>query len=111
MISAIADHLWQSTLFAAFAGLLTQALRKNRAETRYWLWLSASVKFLIPFSLLVSVGSYVRWPVAPEGAPQVSFAVQQISQPFSTPRGGTPNPAPILIFVIPAVWFCGCSAL
>ena len=30
-LSAIADHLWQSTLFAAAAGLLTLALRNNRA--------------------------------------------------------------------------------
>jgi hypothetical protein len=45
----LANHLWQSTMFAAVAGLLTLALRKNRAQMRYWLWLSASVKFLIPF--------------------------------------------------------------
>jgi bla regulator protein blaR1 len=45
----LANHLWQSTLFATVAGLLTLALRKNRAQTRYCLWLAASVKFLIPF--------------------------------------------------------------
>jgi bla regulator protein BlaR1 len=38
--SALANHLWQSTVFAGIAGLLTLALRKNHARTRYWLWLS-----------------------------------------------------------------------
>ena len=58
---ALGNHLWQSTLFAAAAGLLTLLLRKNHARARYGLWLAASVKFLIPFSLLVSIGSRLAW--------------------------------------------------
>src|SRR5437867_10417098 len=54
------NHLWQSTLFAAVAGLLTLLLRKNRAETRYSLWLIASAKFLLPFCLLIGTGSRLR---------------------------------------------------
>ena len=42
---ALGNHLWQSTLFAGAAGLLTLFLRKNRARARYGLWLAASVKF------------------------------------------------------------------
>ena len=57
-LQALANHLWQSTLFAAVAGLLTLALRKNRAQTRYGVWLAASVKFFVPFSLLVDLGSH-----------------------------------------------------
>jgi hypothetical protein len=53
----VGNHLWQSTLFAAVAGLLTLALRKNHARARYWLWLAASLKFLVPFSLLTALGS------------------------------------------------------
>ena len=53
---ALGNHLWQSTLFAVAAGLLTLTLRKNHARARYWVWLAASVKFLIPFSLLVEIG-------------------------------------------------------
>ena len=49
----LGNHLWQSTLFAAVAGLLTLLLRKNHAGARYWLWMAASMKFLLPFSLLV----------------------------------------------------------
>jgi hypothetical protein len=42
MISELTNHLWQSTLFAIAAGLLTVAFRKNRAQVRYWLWFSAT---------------------------------------------------------------------
>jgi bla regulator protein BlaR1 len=56
---AMGNHLWQSTLSAVVAGLLTLALRQNHARARYWLWLASSVKFLIPFSLLVDLG--VNW--------------------------------------------------
>ena len=60
MSPALLNHLWQSTLFAAAAGLLTLALRNNRAPVRYWLWFTASVKFLIPFTLLLSLGSHIE---------------------------------------------------
>jgi len=56
-LSPLANHLWQSTLCAAVAWLLTLTLRKNRAAVRYSIWLAASAKFLIPFALLVSAGS------------------------------------------------------
>ena len=46
----IANHLWQSTLFAGIAGLLTLLLRNNRAHARYCLWLAASAKFLVFFA-------------------------------------------------------------
>ena len=38
MIGELTNHLWQSTLFAAIAGLLTLALSNNCARVRYWLW-------------------------------------------------------------------------
>jgi len=65
-LSPIANHLWQSTLFAAIAGLLTLFLRKNRARSRHWVWLAASWKFLIPFSVLISLGSHIHWRSAPQ---------------------------------------------
>jgi hypothetical protein len=61
----LANHLWQSTLCAVAVWLLVAALKKNRASIRYWLWLASSVKFLIPFSLLVGVGNQVQWRTVP----------------------------------------------
>ena len=64
---ALGNHLWQSTLFAGAAGLLALTLRKNQARARYWVWLAASVKFLIPFSLLVAIGNRLAWSHATAG--------------------------------------------
>ena len=94
---ALADHLWQSSLFALAAGLLTLTLRKNHARARYWLWLAASVKFLVPFSWLISLGSRMSWiHAAPAVASADSYlAVEQISQPF-TQRGMNAIPTPTI---------------
>jgi bla regulator protein BlaR1 len=88
MTQAIAGHLWQSTLFALAAGLMTAAFRGNRAQVRYWLWLSASLKFLVPFALLLNLGSYLETliPAAREvasqiTAPVVSWTVEEFSGP------------------------------
>ena len=50
------DHLWQSTLVLLVVALLAFALKENQARVRYWLWLAASLKFLIPFCLVVTAG-------------------------------------------------------
>src|ERR1051325_3782156 len=92
-LSPLWNHLWQSTLCAAVVWLLTLAVRKNRAAVRYWLWFAASLKFLIPFSLLVSAASQLEWrttrAIAP---PAIASAVEQVSQPFALPVS-TPAPA------------------
>jgi len=85
MPTELSNHLWQSTIFAVAAGLLTLAFRKNRAQVRYWLWFSASLKFLVPFSLLISVGSQFQWkPVASPAPVPAGFTVSlvEIAQPF-----------------------------
>ena len=81
LLPGLTNHLWQSTLFAGVAALLTVAFRKNRAHIRYWLWLSASLKFLVPFSFLIGFGSLLAWtPAAKSIATQaVSFTVVQIT--------------------------------
>ncbi|MBI4907570.1 MAG: TIGR03435 family protein [Acidobacteria bacterium] len=108
-LSPLANHLWQSTLFAAAAWSLTLIFRKNRAAIRYGIWLVASAKFLIPFSLLVSIGSqFERTPVS--GPLPISHVVEQMSQPFVLPAEAVPTVAASSGFV-PAVlfgvWFCG----
>ena len=60
MPAELTNHIWQSTLFAVAVWLLTIAFRKNGAQVRYWFWLGASLKFFVPFALLVSLGSHLR---------------------------------------------------
>lgn len=81
---AAANHLWQSTLVAAAAALLTLSLRKHHARARYWLWLAASLKFLVPFSWLVALGNRLSWSHAPAPSDPVLFvAMEEISRPFT----------------------------
>jgi uncharacterized protein (TIGR03435 family) len=78
------NHLWQSTVFAAVVWLLAQTLRKNRARTRYWLWLLASIKFLVPFSILIDAGGYLSSKITvPTTKADLPVVMQQITQPFS----------------------------
>ena len=108
------DHLWQSTAFALGAGALTVALRNNRADVRYWLWLIASLKFLLPFAMLVELGTHLMVPSAePIAGASPAVVIQQAVQPFSaadpvlsvreSPIDWTP--------ILATVWAAGCAAV
>jgi bla regulator protein blaR1 len=112
------NHLWQSTLFVLAAALLTLAFQRNRARVRYWLWFSASMKFLVPLSVLLALGS--RFPSAGSGstsATGMSFTVAQFSQPFDGPATtGVPYTPPLepshwMGTVILAIWAIGVLAI
>ena len=114
----LGNHLWQSTLFAITAGLLTLVLRKNRARARYGLWLAASVKFLVPFWLLVGMGSHLAWSGGSTGTKAgLYLAMEAVSQPFTQQTMLAIIPAPpsavssSQIHLLPgflwAVWLCG----
>jgi bla regulator protein blaR1 len=121
MMSALTSHLWQTTFFAFAVALLTVAFRRNRAQVRYWLWLSGSLKFLIPFALLTNLGSHLEWaPAANRMAaqiksPAVSYTLAQIGQPLF-PDGAPSTPSlPDSIRWIPvallATWMAGFVAI
>ena len=116
----LGNHLWQSTLVVVSAGLLTLVLRKHHARARYWLWLAASLKFLVPFSLLVSIGRRLAWspPSLSTAKPALYFAVEEISQPFShavpaihAAAPAIPQSSPHLVPFLVALWFCGFLAV
>ncbi len=117
MISMTTAHLWQSSLFAAVAGLLTLLLKRNRARTRYWIWLAGLVKFLVPFGLLVSLGGHIslpRWtPKAPaivESA--ISSVMGDVAQPALTTALAVPkNTSDHLPEALLGLWACGFVAI
>lgn len=95
---------------------MTIAFRNNRAQVRYWLWLSASFKFLLPFLLLMSLGNRLEWaPVTQNmaAAPAVTLTMAQISHPFPDtlplppPTPGAHDWAAIAIFGVWAFGFLG----
>src|SRR5580693_5261521 len=110
----IANHLWQSTLLAGVAGLLTLALRQNHARVRHLVWLAASSKFLIPLAVLISLGGHIRWRTAEEMAPSnVLVVVSTINQPFaaasvsSGSRRIAPSASNLLPAVLGGIWTFG----
>jgi bla regulator protein BlaR1 len=122
LLPALGNHLWQSTLFAIAAGLLTLLLRKNQARARYWLWLAASVKFLIPFSLLAGLGSHLAWSHGSAGTNAgLYFAMEEVSQPFTeqgmslisqaTPSTVSQSLMQLLPALLAAVWLAGFLAV
>src|SRR5436309_5078642 len=94
---ALGDHLWQSTLVALVAALLALALRKNHARARYWLWLAASLKFMVPFSALVAIGSRLSWSSAADGTNNgLYFVLEGFIRPFPQPPVTQPASAMFL---------------
>ncbi len=83
VVSSLAIHGVRSG-----GGLLTLAFRKNHAGVRFWLWLSASLKFLLPFSLLMSMGGHLHFAPAAQRivTPELTFAVETMAQPFTPVR-------------------------
>jgi bla regulator protein blaR1 len=112
-----ANHLWQSTLVVLLAALLTQILRKNQARARYWIWLLASLKFLLPFSLLTEAGSHLTKPRQLASAQSgLYIAVDQVSQPFTrhmpyvandVSASHSQNLGVMLPTILAAIWICG----
>lgn len=121
MIAPIADHLWQSTIVAVVIALITLALRANRPQVRYALWLVASLKFLVPFAALATLGVQLgARSSAAMAAPQLTLIVDSwdaIGQPFSRPGAAlmpvstsalAPAALPMVLF---AVWIGGWAAI
>jgi bla regulator protein blaR1 len=112
----LANHVWQSTLVAGIAYLNAVLLRPNQARLRHSVWIIASAKFLIPFSLLVAVGAHIgpsrTLAVKPYA---VLLTVENIGQPFSSrslgrQASGTETfvVSRVLPLALVTVWFGGC---
>ncbi len=115
MSAALLDHLWQSSLVALGAWILTFHLRNNSARLRFGVWLAASIKFLIPFSLLVLIGEQLRPGGMPEGVQMLAAVGQSeiatlLVSPaqFALPAEGGPATG-LIIFA--TIWSCGFVAL
>jgi len=119
MTALFLNHLWQSTLFAGVVAILTFGLRRNRARLRYGLWLTASVKFLVPFAVLAAAGGLLEWQQAPASIRSVvaSSGVRDFNAPFAatwldptTMVTAAAQPQWIAAIVF-TMWACGFMAI
>lgn len=119
-LDPVGNHLWQSTLFALGVAGLASALRGLPARTRYWMWLAASLKFLIPFSLLLSLGSSLAHMSATNSRlhPAPYYSVDVVSQPFTFAPAAVSEPMKTALlapwqrsvdffFMVAALWIAG----
>ena len=113
----VINHVWQSSCFVPLAGLLAFVLRKNSPKVRYWVWLSASLKFLMPFALLVTLGNLAPRPARDAvsvPAPIFANTLVQIAEPFSPTNYATVPARPQLDWVLVAIgilWALGFFAI
>src|SRR5262245_44087987 len=112
---SVVDHLWQSTLFAAAVWLATLGLHANRARVRYWLWVAASLKCVVPLSVLVSLGDALQWSTPPaDMQPAVSFVMDGVLTPVvatMAAQASSARPFSILPWVILTVWIAGAASV
>jgi len=105
-------HLWQSTLFAAAAWTLTLVFRGHRARVRYWIWLAASCKFLIPLSLLQGLGSGIAARTAAPLAPhRVSVAMEHMLVPLEFAPTPLPQQSGVWRWLLPLLWASGSTVV
>ena len=109
MISAVLDHLWQSTLVAFAAAVLALAFRGGPAAVRYGLWFTASAKFLVPFAALGALGRLLAPAIRPPAAVTSDAAlIARAAEPFSPALPATHLAIPFdptLLLVV--VWALG----
>ncbi len=111
-LSELANHMWQTTIFVGIVAVITRAMRGNRACVRHAMWLAASVKFALPFSLLVAVGSAIEWPrttLALPSTPNFFEITRIVAKPVAVSAA---NPGPgLLTWIAGSVWLIGFTVI
>src|SRR5215471_6114704 len=110
------NHLWQSTLFALAAAAAAVALRRKHAQARYWIWVGASAKFLVPLAFFAMLASrvHIAGSAAPTAQP-VTQAIAKVSEPFpdTIPFTGEAQTKPNVpvSWWLTGIWACGLLAI
>ena len=122
-LTPVFHHLWQSTLVLAAAWALNHMLRRHAARVRYGVWFAASIKFLLPFSLLIAAGSALRaHPALPVQAAAISDTFDSATTPLTSVQETTaaiasgsftnkPHIPVMLPRLLAIVWIAGASAI
>jgi beta-lactamase regulating signal transducer with metallopeptidase domain len=103
------DHLWQSSLVAALVCCLIPLFRNNSARARYWLWFTASLKFLLPFSLLAALGHMTFVQTVQPQSLAVLARMRPVAMPFSAAVPVAQQFPWMVVFL--AVWLAGVTTI
>jgi TonB family protein len=93
----LANHLWQTTLFVlvAWGGVLL--LGRVTARVRYFIWMIALVKFLLPSALLISAIERVGFDLSRAPATEVFSNIAQPVPPIVIDQEAIPSAEPVII--------------
>ncbi len=83
---SIADHLWQSTLFALILLAASLVLRRAPARRRHTLWLLVSAKFALPVAFVVYLAAQLGLDASAFSFAQIyqnGTLIQGITEPIS----------------------------
>ncbi len=113
MPAALANHLWQSTHFCLAMMAFAVTLHASSVTARYRLLFAASVKFLLPLSLLHALGSWLGFPVAHVADPPPAMLVDLVSRarPWISPVHTADLiavPSSVMI-MLAGLWIAGAS--
>ncbi|HEY7546752.1 MAG TPA: hypothetical protein VID27_17805, partial [Blastocatellia bacterium] len=108
----LANHLWQATLFFALAFGAILLLRRGSARARYWVWLIASLKFVLPSVLIIAAFerlgvnlNFFSSQSAPVGDSSSQIAIFEIANSSASPR---PSPTHSEFYcALTLVWLAG----
>jgi beta-lactamase regulating signal transducer with metallopeptidase domain len=103
------DHLWQSTLVAGLVCCLIPLFRNNSARARYWLWFAASLKFLLPFSLLAALGRVAFVQTVQPQSMAVLARMRPVVMPFSAAAPVAQQFPWMDVFL--AIWLAGVATI
>ena len=114
-LTPIANHVWQSTVFAGAAALLALAMKNYQARVRHTLWLCGSLKFLVPFTVLIAIGGNLGflWRTSHDSAAtpvMIPVMIEDVLSPVAIPEAPPQLVAPSRNWtseVLSAIWACG----
>lgn len=112
MLAGLADHLWQSTWFFGAVTLLAHMVRHEFALLRLWMWRIAALKFVLPFSLLYTLGGWMGFsvPYSDHGPPgeivDTLAALAPLASPARLQHWTLPRTLLALAIAVPVVTAC-----
>jgi hypothetical protein len=113
---ALANHLWQATLFTGLVFLAALALGRCPARARHAVWLIALAKFALPSALLVALAAQAGlspgWLALSRNPVTVSPVVSRFAQPVMLPVQAAPASSghSELACLLTLAWLAGSTA-
>jgi TonB family protein len=116
---ALANHLWQASIAAAFCLIASPAFRSAGGKARHLLWALAFVRFAIPQALVFFAADHLGLRLGLNSSlgmrlQQVSGTVVQVARPSilgnqqPVPINSAPESHPDVYCILTVIWAAGC---